>query len=125
MFDKYVKNVSTSPDRIDVTVNAAPTDDSVRLYGELLARARSEVLGTLTVDNSLVNFGAAKVSNDLSQAILVVFNLNGRTFRCETRLDPLKPLSMMKEELMEYVIRTISEDITLELMKALKEERHG
>lgn len=57
MFDRY--NIRTGgsngPSKIDVTEHKAPTDESIRLFGEFKEKARSQIIEEIEVANNLVS----------------------------------------------------------------------
>jgi hypothetical protein len=46
MFDSYHKHTYTSPSKIDISEHRAPTDDSIRLFGEMRDKAIDSVVAS-------------------------------------------------------------------------------
>lgn len=133
MFDQRITNVSYGgPSKVDVTVKEAPTADVARLYGELLNKARSEVLETLLVENELINFQVVRCAPDgLNEKTIVAFCLNGQKIIAEVKIQVIQTLVLSREALVSEVIRiaagVIAEQLTRanDSLRAGRGERHG
>jgi hypothetical protein len=59
MFDTIkrvnVTQYNSSPDTINIIEKKAPTDDSARLYGELLEKAKKNIIGEVRVEDNSMN----------------------------------------------------------------------
>ena len=67
------------PSTINVTQHNAPTADSARLYGEMLDRARAEVLETVKVDGNVLGSVVRYRRHDEMRDVFV-FELNGQRY---------------------------------------------
>ena len=79
---------------VTVTENRAPTDDSIRLWDEMRQKALDSIVKELTVEVSMVKATVIVLMAPTSLAespfeltFLGRFNLNGKDFRFEGKLD--------------------------------------
>jgi hypothetical protein len=122
MFDRhYTRVYGPNKIEIDIIQKRETTEDTLRLYHELLEKARGEVLETLVVDNNLVNFTAMRINTGLTTKIVMAFELNGKLHVCEA---PMTYVSMVlaqsKMELIRFVIQQMADAIAQKLLENLE-----
>jgi hypothetical protein len=121
MFDKrYTQIYGPNKIEIDIIQKRETTEDTVRLYHELLEKARGEVIDSLVVDNSLVNFAAMRINTGLRTKIVMAFELNGKLHVCEAPMEyTAMVLAQCKMELIRYVIQQMADAIANKLLENL------
>lgn len=120
MSDNYIY-VNRPTERIyvdrEITVNEhkAPTDDSIRLYGEMLDKARSELVDAFKVDNNIVKgrIGLYRNCSRLGYIVVVKTNINGNPI--ETSID-VDDYHGDRQVLVDMLAKEISKAITKELL---------
>lgn len=116
----------THEHRTTINENKAPTDESIRLYHELLEKARSEVLGY--IDSGSNRFEGELVhvqfSPKFQQELIAVFKLNGQRYVVKTEMDPLLPITQPNLEERRYIIAAeLAKAIAIQLMSLLPPDR--
>jgi hypothetical protein len=119
MFDRKISNTyGPNQIQIDIIQKRETTEDTLRLYHELLEKARQEVLETLVVKNELVNFTALRINTGLQTKIVMAFELNGRLQVLEAKLGyPEMVLAQHRMELIRLVLQRMSEAIAEKLLQ--------
>ena len=125
MFNSYRSSyVSTSPEHIHE--HRAPTDDSVRLLGDMEAKMRERVLAAYPVENTLLKFTTVLLERDNRESfgpvLIVRYQLGGgpvREFR--ESLDGL--LFGPEREAFLKVLKKFSEHVGESVLRELMETR--
>ncbi len=112
MFDRIERHVHAGPSRVDVHEHRAPTDDSIRVFDELRAKAEASVLATMRVEGNDVR-GTVVIQTDpstIEMKAVFLFRLNGRDHRIDVPLprqrmipDPPKLGDMLRDELAKAI----------------------
>lgn len=131
MFD-YIQQ-HNHPSEIKIIEKKAPTDDSIRLYDELLEKTKSQILGQIKVEDNIVNgsviFFKAQLENFDLVEYAAKFKLNGiehivnGSFK---RIDTLwgtdkeqKAIQLLYENLAKHIAAKILQDNTLTLKNCI------
>lgn len=93
----------------DVHIHHAPTDESVKLLREMEEKAKSEILGSVRLDNNqfncVIHYVRECISMDL--VVRVMFELNGKRMNAEVRIsehqDPTTALPKIKDKVAEII----------------------
>lgn len=117
---KYVPYEKT----VTVTENRAVTDDSARLYGELLDKARASLLDQFTVSSSLLGELQIQIHADLlghSYLIFYSFLLNNENIYGKVKV-PVYALDEMDNwpEVLHALSSAVSRNIIAKLEESLK-----
>jgi len=114
VFDSYQEVIRVGPERVDVHEHRAPTDESIRLYREMLEKARTEVLRSLLVDTKLGPFRVLQVQDPTGDGptTKLAFMLNGQEFSTEVQVTNLERLqSHDRDRLIDLYARRLAEAI--------------
>lgn len=94
MFDKAyvtVQEAPRGPSHVTVHEHRAPTDESIKLYDEMLKKARAEIISQIAAPHDNVLSHATVQANyncaTLDVRCLVVFKLNGREHKLKIKVD--------------------------------------
>ncbi len=117
MFDRYY---GPNKIQIDIVHQKETTQETLRLYHDLLEKARKEVVETLVVKNELVNFTAMRIDTGLQTKIVMAFELNGKLYVTEAPLSHMAMvLAQHKMELIRHVIQVMADVIANKLLENL------
>ena len=99
----------------NVVEHRAPTDESIRLYGELVEKAQRSLLDSFELKNSILDIAVQVTQDPLTQSRLIWFRcvLNGQVVEDSVKL-PYSPLTSREE-----IIRLVIDDISTRLAKAI------
>ena len=102
-----------------VTHHRAPTDDSIRLYDEMLDKARNEIVGKLKVENNIASFKAVafEVFQDEKTVCKYEVVINGHVISKSVEVCRWEHDSVQK--VVEHVARSISNHLTEKIMEKL------
>jgi hypothetical protein len=115
---------------VNITEKKAPTDESIRLYGELQEKAFKSIIDTFKLNNNIVN-GVVIAAQDqypfISNIIfLAKFKVNGIEYKTKTEICKSEYLRLAKFErkrkIAEFLIKSISEVITFEMLKSVEKD---
>lgn len=120
MFDKYITGINPSYERFkkieaNVVVNEhrAPTDDSIKIFNEMVEKAKHEIVKTIPLQSTFIDAVIiAFVENTpaATTTVMVCFKLNGELIKLEHR-------EVSKKRMMETWIKEGGESAKLLLMK--------
>lgn len=104
---------------VEVTVNRAPTDESVRLLREMESAAKQQVEKSITLANNDLQGVAHSMRDPLScgTKVALVFKLNGKQHRVDVFLDDFKhsnteqKVTKMVESVSAYLAGSILQSI--------------
>lgn len=114
MFDTYRLGMPSINIKVEDKTAAV---DSARLYGELLEKARTEVLEEIRVENSLLNFRAVSISTDsLTTKFGLAFTLNGKLITKIIEVNAKIVIMQGKDMLVRTVARIIAEELAQTLI---------
>ena len=127
MFDT-IKRVNltqynSSPDTINIIEKKAPTDDSARLYGELLEKAKKNIIGEVRVEENYMNgsvlFFCPTLENFSQIQYATKFKLNGveHLVRGEFSVRDVIWSTDKKRKGVELLFKSISEHIAIQIIK--------
>jgi hypothetical protein len=117
MFDTYLSGPGyrgPSSVNVSVTEKRAPTDESVRLLNEMQKKAEANLLAALHLDNNELK-GMVHIYQDVLRAsknVVVVFELNGKQVRHESKIKEWVP----KDEIPGILVKELSQTIACELL---------
>ena len=122
MFDTYVNKSSSSTFYCEKTVKElkAPTDDSIRLYGEILKKAHKAILDSFIIKNSFLEVVVNIVRNYLNQEKYILYKciLNNKEIYGDVLIDWYTTEDIyFKETIKNKVIQDITNKISLEILK--------
>ena len=125
MFDKYYKHSTEYvPYTKSVVEHKAPTDESIKLYGELVEKAQRSLLDSFELKSSSVDIAVQVSHNMLTREKQIWFKcvLNGQTIQDIIKL----PYSLAtREEMAGLIIDNISVKLSKALMSKLLIEDHN
>lgn len=115
MFDRIVMGQNTTeyvPYEKTVTVNRAPTDESIKLYEEMKAKAYGSLLQTISINDNELSC-AAQIWRDMHSDKIIMawrFLLNGKEYKGETDVEvwPLKDRHAVLDKIYESVAGKIA-----------------
>lgn len=96
----------------NITVNRAPTDESVSLLKEMEEKARDKYLDGVKVDNNVLSGVVFEQRQDVYMRNCVyysVFELNGKRYKIEGEYDP-------QESIDSVLMKSIAEQITAKIL---------
>jgi len=119
----YTKEVN-----VKIEEKKAPTDESVRLLNEMMEKAQKNIIGSIKIDDNLLNIIGACFSTPppLDKVLFQIrFKLNGKEYFIEEYIDKeeIRKVQLKatfdteKQAVLEAVYKRICEIITLELIK--------
>ena len=113
MFDKIIVNRQSDrlvPYEKTVHEHRAPTDDSIKLYGEMLEKAYESILESFSIEANELNGVEAIITHDcqFGKCCMIHFKLNGKSFTKRLEIasyedDYNKVLNKMVEDLATYI----------------------
>ena len=108
-----------------VTVNRAPTDESVRLLREMEAKAEAQVIQAVRVDNTTFSCVVHQSLDNLSDRMRwrAVFKLNGHKMQAEVDTNPRDDDGDNFRALRDEVAKVIAQQVLGEAFAALLRER--
>jgi hypothetical protein len=117
-------NRSSGPSHVTVNENRAPTDDSIRIYQEMLEKAEKNITKLFKVDNNNLKCTITMNMYDsetYSKSLIAIMELNG--VRREAKQEVLSTERETLNALMEEMARVIAHEM---LVPALAEwMKHG
>ena len=123
MFDKVYKteaseHYSTSTNTTTIKEHKAPTDDSIRLYGEMLNKSRKEVVDTIELQSNSLYMTAILFKDLLSSKLVCVYRivLNDRPIEGTVKVTDY---TLDKRKILIQILEKLSEQIALELMEII------
>lgn len=137
VFDRYSREYVPYEKSVNITEKRAPTDDSIKLYGELQNKAFESIVDTFELTNNVVDGVAVATMKEFSfrnVIFLTKFKLNGVEYKTQTEFPrveySLLDKSEKRKKLIEFLIKSIGERITYQILlsverdlaKSLKEE---
>ncbi len=98
----------------NVTEQKAPTDDSIRLYGEMLDKARKEVVEAFRLNNNVIDFNIVHTVDYLlgQDKYQYRIKLNGKTFDGQCIIDNVLT-QRTTDEVIQTIINKIGQDIAV------------
>ena len=96
-----------------VTVNRAPTDESVKLLREMEAKAAAQVIQAVRVDNTIFSCVVHQSLDELSDRMRwrAVFKLNGHKMQAEVDCDPrdgdVPTFQTLRDEVAKVIARQV------------------
>ena len=126
MFDTYVTRSTKEYVPYVKEEKRAPTDDSIRLYGEMMEKAYASILRSMKTQEGTIDFsGFVYRDIPLGEIILMVkLVLSGKTFEFKIPLedqyihDDAKIIRMVAERLSEKITETIIGCMTIKILEA-------
>jgi hypothetical protein len=109
------------------TINQQPNDpaDAARLYGELLEKARAEVINAMvqeipSIDAKLVTFAMQRDHESFNDIIGIVFNVNGHAFKetIKIDIDQARVARTVIEKISEAIAGAVLRQMERDLIKA-------
>lgn len=113
-YHKHTSNVTERvTENINIVENRAPTDESMRILNELNAKAKDNILMNISVSNNTLNGAIFAISSGLNPLpgisnspsgipidveIHYLFNLNGKEFKGNQKLDRVDYLKFSRVE---------------------------
>lgn len=126
MFDNFSVYPETKHVTKEVTVHEykAPTDDSARLYGELLEKAKQQIADAILIDSNSFKGAATVFRNHLTAGYEVRyrFELNDQLYSGCACINTFEAHNKQKQELLELIAVKLSKAITAEIMPRLAQE---
>ncbi len=103
----------------NVTEQKAPTDDSIRLYGEMLDKARKEVVEAFRLNNNVVDFNIVHTVDYLhgQDKYQYRIKLNGKTLDGVCIIDNVLT-QQTTDEVIQTIINKIGRDIALFILSS-------
>ena len=127
MFDHYnIHDTEYIPYTKTVIEKRAPTDESIRLYGEMKEKAYASVLDTLELHDNILNMTAIlyeDFDHDLYHMCKYKFMLNGKEIKGEIRVSRLDMMGKRLEEIYKKIVADAAQYIAVEIVMCLEEER--
>lgn len=128
MFDKTVLAVGGGRTEhhhnhdVDVTVNRAPTDESVRLLKEMEAAAREKMYGRYETEGNALRARWFTERDDLNDKtrVRIQYQLNGKM----SNLDLSEPREITPEQLRDAVLAAVSQHMATVLTHAIFTATH-
>lgn len=127
MFDTIkrveVNQYSSSPSVINVIEKKAPTDDSARLYGELLKKAKDDIIGEVRVEDNSINgsilFFKSTLENFGQIEYATKFKLNGveHVVQGEFSQRDIVWVTDKERKGLELLFKSISEQIAIQVLR--------
>jgi len=122
------ENTEYIPYAKEVTIHEhkAPTDNSIKLFGEYVEKAEKYIVDAYTIKNNILNDIHVFVFNNplfYKSSIRFCFSINGKKFDREMELDPILDINDMDKNLKkiyENISKLISERILIEGFSELK-----
>lgn len=129
MLDTYTySSPSTNyvPFEKTVTEKKAPTDDSIRLYGEFLEKARNSIVDSFSVTSTTLNFNITIFRDHLTLKNYAVYklNLNNQEFINKVELFSSFDISD-RRQVVKTIFKAIAEDIALQFADKIAYEIKG
>lgn len=124
MFDRYeIKGTEYVPYEKSVTINEhrAPTDESIKIFNEIKAKAYESIIDTIVINDNLVNI-AGQVWRDnceFSTWCGYKFLINGKEYKGKFLIDEDKwkySREEVKTRLIEIFIKALSIKLAFSLM---------
>lgn len=118
-----VTEVSRGPSHVTVKEQRAPTDESIKLYHELLEKAKAEVIELEVArgdaGNVLNHIKLTQQIDSLSlrRRVVIAFKLNGTQYKFEGGIDELdfKGKDEMARAIVQELLRIVGEGLWKEL----------
>ena len=112
------------PQRVTVTENRAPTDESIKILRDIEERARGHVLQTFQVENHVVD-GVVVVfqmsASDFQKKAYIRFRINGKDFSF-AEVMPEGALALDRRQAIEMFFKAVREAIFKAILPPLAEE---
>jgi len=122
MFDTYVTRSTKEYVPYVKEEKRAPTDDSIRLYGEMLDKARTSILRSMRTQEGTIDFsGFAYRDILLGEIILMVkLVLSGKTFELKI---PIEDRHIHNDtQILHMVAERLSEKLTEIIVKCMAKQ---
>lgn len=123
----FYKETVNTPYEKTVIEKRAPTDDSIRLFGEIQDKAYKSILGTINVQNNLLNVTAILYLNPLTRDAICEYRLLLNNKEINGKLTIEDPY--LKRDSYEYkmtifktIVEDASKDIAVEIIKSFEEQ---
>lgn len=103
--------------------NRAPTDESIKIYKEMVDKAEKSVLDTFVISDNILNGSIVVLRNAETMGIDVIyrFTLNGKKF--EGRIRPeYHEVIKVRNEVIRIVYEKMSKEIASQLFDTLKSD---
>ena len=98
---------SSGPSHVTVNENRAPTDDSIRIYQEMLEKAEKNITKLFKVDNNSLKCSILSMydSETYSKNIAAIIELNGvrKTIKQEVLMTERETLNALMEEMSKVI----------------------
>jgi tRNA(His) 5'-end guanylyltransferase len=118
MWDKKfysIDNSYTSPSKINVTENKAPTDDSIRLMKEMEEKIIENIMDKIIVNDNSINIKAVIERDAMAwnNIVRIAYTINGdkRTIQTTLENNKFQTLDEAISEFSERFIKAISDDV--------------
>ena len=121
MLDRYYKTTSVGasyPQKITVTENKAPTDDSVKLLREMERKAEDNMLDSVIINDNILNgVSVMSVFNVFGgRAVHIRFKLNGKDYHVKEVIDDLNLVMLSRGELYKMLYEAAAKEISREII---------
>jgi len=120
MFNTYItRQAPAYPQKVTVNEHKAPTDDSVRIYDEMIQKAKNQIIDTYKVEDNELN-GCVILSRShkcLGCVASYKFSLNGEEYTFEEELEEFLPRDQAIKNLVEKMGHVISATLFAKYMK--------
>lgn len=117
MFDTYNSYKSGETTFVDrnITINRAPTDESIRLYDEMKQKAYDSILDSFKIESNTINGNVIYYKDIFSYAYIIKYKykLNGKTHEGKLQFNEF----MSKEKVLEETFKGISNQVALNILQ--------
>ena len=99
-----------------VAVHRAPTDDSIRLYEELVEKAQQSIIDSFKISNNVfsANITIGKNMSNFNTYVFYKMKMNGRDFKGKFDVDVVYGIS--RKDIVKEVVKLLSEKIAEDML---------
>ena len=125
MFNTYISH-PTKVEQVTKTVieKRAPTDDSIHIYEEIKEKAYNSILGTLEVNNNILNVKAIYYQDMYSFSCFCEYIcfLNGNEIKGKIKINNSLVLNKDKYAIYEEIVKEVSSNIAIDILQLIGKE---
>lgn len=127
MTNYFYKETVNIPYEKTVIEKRAPTDDSIRLFGEIQDKAYKSILGTINVQNNLLNVAAILYIDPFTRNAICEYRLLLNNKEINGKLTIEEPYLKLysyeyKMTIFKAIVEDASKDIAVEIIKSFEEQ---